>query len=343
MPQVSRRAIALGATILLTAALPWPSPADAGTYTVSGSCRLWGPYNNSPGYVAVYPACPELVARNVGAPSSPSPVSTEGGWVFYAPPGTSVASFALQGALLGLHGWQAAVIPSAGSPVENCPGSSCPGATKGLGIQTWYPGYNSPAIFLRLRCGSASCSRDSAYGYAGITGSNVTLSDGVAPGVAITGGAILSGWRRGTSTVTYDASDNAGIKIVRGYLDSRPRAEVLRACNYGTTIPCPNGGGSLELDTTGLPDGAHQLMVQAIDTADNGASDSRTIYSDNTPPASPGSLSLDSGDGWRATNKFALQWSNPAQSASPIVAVGYVLCPATNSPGDWKGCSNGSR
>jgi hypothetical protein len=282
---------------MLTAVLLWPSAAGAGTFTVSGSCGLWQPYNNSPGYVSVYPACPELVTRNSGA-STPAPTSSEGGWIFYAPAGTSVASFAVQGALLGTSGWQAALIPSAGIPVENCPGSSCPGASKQLALQSWYPGYNSPAIVLRLRCGaSGSCPRNTIYGYAGITASNVTLTDGVPPGVAINGGAILSGWRRGTSTVTYDAGDNVGIKIVRGYLDGRPRAEVPRPCNYGTLIPCPNGGGSLDVDTTGLPDGAHQLTVQAIDTADNASSDSRTVYSDNTPPASPGSLTPDNGDG----------------------------------------------
>ena len=210
--------------------------------------------------------------------------------------------------------------------------------------QAWYPGYNSPAIFLRLRCGQTQgCPRNSLYGYAGITASYIVLSDWTPPGVAINGGAILSGWRRGTSTVTYDAGDNAGIKIVRGYLDGRPRAEVLRRCDFAYAVPCPNGGGSLELDTTGLADGAHQMVVQVIDTGDNAASDSRTVYTDNTPPASPGSMSLDGGDGWRAENKFALRWSNPAQSASPIVAVAYTLCPASNAAGNWKGCSSGSQ
>ena len=207
---------------------------------------------------------------------------------------------------------------------------------------TWYPGYNSPAIFLRLRCGSSSCSRDSVYGYAGLTGSYITLNDFSAPGIGITGGPIVSGWQRGTSVVSYDAYDNSGIKIVRGYLDGQPRTERLRNCNYNSSVPCPNGGGTLALDTTGLADGAHTLMVTAIDTADNSAADSRTIYSDNTPPASPGSLVLDNGDAWRPTNTFSLRWSNPSQTASPIVAVAYTLCPAANAAGNWKGCTNGA-
>ena len=66
------------ATFLVGVVLLWPSAARAGTYTVYGTCGLWAPYNNSPAYVAVYPACPELVTRNVGAPSSPSPVSDRG-------------------------------------------------------------------------------------------------------------------------------------------------------------------------------------------------------------------------------------------------------------------------
>ena len=64
MPRVSTRAISGWATLLVGMVLLWPSAARAGTYTVYGTCGLWTPYNNSPAYVAVYPACPELVTRN---------------------------------------------------------------------------------------------------------------------------------------------------------------------------------------------------------------------------------------------------------------------------------------
>ena len=100
---------------------------------------------------------------------------------------------------------------------------------------------------MRLRCGSASgCSPGQPqYGWAEVGAFAAILYDGSAPGVAINGGSILSGWRNGTSTVTYDANDNSGIKTVRAYVDGQPRAEAPRGCNYDALVPCPNGGGSL--------------------------------------------------------------------------------------------------
>jgi hypothetical protein len=197
---------------------------------------------------------------------------------------------------------------------------------------------------MRLRCGSASgCSRSAQYGWAEVDSFAAILYDDSAPGVAINGGDILSGWRRGTSTVTYDASDNSGIKTVRAYMDDRPRAEAPRGCNYNALVPCPNGGGSLSVDTTGMSDGAHRLTVQAVDTADNAANDVRTIYTDNTPPISPASLTLDGSDGWRTANSFDVSWNNPPQSAAPIAAADYVLCPSSNAANDSTGCQSGSR
>jgi hypothetical protein len=343
MKAISKRGREIGGLMLLAAALMFPAPASAGTFTVSGTCGLWRPYNYAPGHIAVYPACSELVTRNVGGSFASSP-GAEGGWIFDAPGGTSIASFAVQGALQGFSGWQAALFPSNGSPVENCPGSNCPGGTKQLGLQWWYSGLNSPAIVLRLRCGAnGGCPHNTAYGYAGITAANVTIADGVPPGIGITGGQILSGWQRGTPTVTYDAGDNVGIKLVRAYLDGRIRAEEQRACSYASTVPCPNGGGALSIDTTGLADGAHVLTVHAIDSADNGNQDARTVYLDNTAPASPGALALHNGDAWSATNRFDLRWTDPPQFASPIVAADYALCPASNAVGDTRRCIYGSR
>ena len=208
---------------------------------MSGTCGLWSAYGNTSPYIAIYPACPQLISRNVGGPFT-TPAGAEGGWMFYAPPGTAVSGFALDASMLGLHGWQAAVIPTSGIQVEGCPGSSCPGAQKHLYIQTWYPGYNSASIMLRLRCPAGGCPNDTTYGYLGITASSVTLLDNTPPGIAITGGQLVApGWQRGSLPVSYYAADNAGIKLVRTFLDGQPRGEEYRACNYASTIPCPNG------------------------------------------------------------------------------------------------------
>jgi hypothetical protein len=151
MPQVSKRAIAIRATFLLSAVLAWPAAAGAGSFTVSGSCGLWQAYNNTPAYLAVYPSCPELVTRNSGA-STAAPPGAEGGWIFYAPGGTSVASFAVQGALLGTSGWQAALIPSTEAHSRTVRGRIVPVLRSSWDCSGGIPATARP----RSSCGSAA-------------------------------------------------------------------------------------------------------------------------------------------------------------------------------------------
>src|SRR5262245_59436551 len=95
--------IALTAFVAIAGIAP---AARAGTYTVSGTCRLWSPYSADPNLIAVYPACPDLIARNVNGPYT-TPAGAGGGWRFDPPAGTVVSSVDLQGSLQGLNGWQA--------------------------------------------------------------------------------------------------------------------------------------------------------------------------------------------------------------------------------------------
>src|SRR5687767_10276525 len=222
-----------------------PSPAQAGTFTVSGTNGLWAPYNNRPDRLAVYPEGHVLNTRNVGGNFS-TPQGSEGGWIFDAPAGASIASFTMQGPFLGNDGWQAAVMAAGQFPVENCPGSTCPGAYKYLFGNVVYSAYGAPSVIVRLRCASGNgCPNSGFRGYANVYSASVTIADGSAPGVRITGGPLVSGgWRRGVESVSYDAGDNVGIKEMRAYLDGAPRASDPRACWYGSKTPCPNGGGS---------------------------------------------------------------------------------------------------
>jgi hypothetical protein len=320
-----------------------PPMASAGTYTVYGTCGLWRPYTNGVEWVSPSATCPQLKVYHPVAGYS-SPAGGEGGWVFDAPPGTAIHSFYIEGNLLGTNGWQAAVIPTSGSPVENCSGSNCPGAYKYLFGTTTYPGSGSAAVVLRMRCGAAGgCPNSSIFGYINVFEASVSLIDGAPPGVQITGGPLASeGWQSGTAAVSYDAGDNAGIKLVRASLDGRPRAEALRGCDYTSKAPCPNGGGSLSVDTTGLPDGAHTLVVQAVDAGDNVAQASRVVYTDNSAPSAPRELAVSGSGAWQATDSFRLKWENPQQSASQIAAAEYTLCPAQNAASDGTGCVTGS-
>ena len=180
-PRRGARAAILALTAVLVA-LPMAAPARAGTYVVSGTCGQWTPWGDTNGSVAIYPACPELVARNVwGARSTPGGVG--GGWRFDPPPGTAVVAVALQGRLQGLSGWQAAAYTEGVSARElvNCPGVTCPGAVAAF---TTYPTFNSGPVILRVRCGAASCSNNVDGGRINLTAASVTLADGSAPSVA---------------------------------------------------------------------------------------------------------------------------------------------------------------
>jgi hypothetical protein len=321
-----------------------PAQASAGTFTVTGTNGLWTPYNNRPGRIAVYPEGYALITRNVhGRFSTPS--GSQGGWVFDAPPGASIASFTVQGPFLGWDGWQAAVLAAGEFPVENCPGQDCPGGEKYLLGNVVYHAYGASAVMVRLRCSSTrGCTNQGWHGYANIYSATVTIADFTPPGVRATGGPLVAGgWRRAAETVFYDAGDNVGIKEVRAYLDGSPRAAAPRACFYGSKIPCPNGAGALTVDTSGVPDGAHRLTIQAIDAADNVGEATQIIATDNSAPASPAEPSLRGDPGWRATNQFEISWSNPPQSGGPVTMAVFQLCPEANAPTDPRGCTTGTR
>jgi hypothetical protein len=304
----------------------------AGTYTVTGTCGLWDAYNSDPAHVSVYGGCGSLVARNVGGNFSSPATGAAGGWQFVAPPGTGISGAAISYYARGWNGWQSAMyeVGGFGLTLFNCPGLGC--APGGAELYNWRPfsvggGY---ALVARMRCGAAGgCPNTALNGDLEIYGATITISDSTPPGVSVTGGTLLGGWRSGPQTVSVDASDNVGIKWTRALVDGAlARQEPDRACNYGLKVPCPNGGATLEVPTTGLSDGAHTVAAQALDTAGNlGGSATTTIYVDNTPPTQPLDVTLDGGAGWKTENRFNVSWRNPPQTFAPIVAAEYQLCP----------------
>jgi hypothetical protein len=329
------------------AALALAPSARAGTFTIRGTCGLWDAFNAIPSRIAVYPDCPTLVARNVGGAVS-TPAGPPGGWVFYAPGGTSIASFTIEGNFYGTSGWQAAGYTEGGAfsgvPFASCPGATCPGGYQHL-LGAGFNGGGAGAVVLRFRCGSVNgCPNHALFGFLHLFGASVTLTDHTAPGVAITGGSLVAGeWRRGLAAVDFSASDNSGIKLVRAFVDGSPRAEAMRGCSYWQKAPCPNGPGSLAISTAGLADGAHTVTVQVIDAGNNAGAHSRTIYTDNTPPVQPQNVVLEAGAGWRSTNRFGVRWQSPRQSASPIAEAVYSICPAGSGPDVQRRCVSGSR
>src|SRR4051812_12181451 len=264
-----------------------PSSAQAGTYDVVG-CNGWVPYNNSPGFVAVFTSCPGFTVRNVFGGFS-SPAGASGGWSFLAPGGTQITSLYLSGEFRGFNGWQAAMwSEGGGSPggayaLQNCPGPTCPGQYSSMGT---YSVPSADAIRMRMRCGAGPCSNQQFSGAVQVTNAVVTLNDVSPPAVRITGGSMVDGnWHAGIQPVTVDAGDNTGIQALRAYVDGVVRTEQPRpGCAWGALIPCANGGGTVAVNAGGLSDGPHSLTMQVIDTGGAGATDTRTILVDNTAP-----------------------------------------------------------
>src|SRR3954471_19356951 len=114
------RTTSLTAVLATIATLLAAAAAHAGSYTVSGTCGMWGPFSNNGARVAVYDAGCLLVARNTFGNFS-SGQGTEGGWIATAPPGAAIAGFTYEGFLKGTSGWDAALYDSNGRTHAVCP------------------------------------------------------------------------------------------------------------------------------------------------------------------------------------------------------------------------------
>jgi hypothetical protein len=136
-------------------------------------------------------------------------------------------------------------------------------------------------------------------------------------------------WVDGTQSVTYQASDNVGVKWARARLAGVFRGEHLRGCNYVQRVPCSNGLGAIQVRTEPLPEGSQELAVQAHDAADNiTLSSPLTVRIDNTAPGAV-QVVVEGGEGWRNQNNFDLAWTNPSEGdRAPISAAHYRVCRA---------------
>jgi hypothetical protein len=98
------------------------------------------------------------------------------------------------------------------------------------------------------------------------------------------------------------------------------------------------------VDTRKLPEGPHDLRVEAQDAASNYITRTYHLDLDRTPPEAPEDLRLDGPDRWRRENHFSLAWINPVERAvAPIDSAAYELCPEANAPSDHSRCVPGVR
>jgi hypothetical protein len=134
-------------------------------------------------------------------------------------------------------------------------------------------------------------------------------------------------WVGGMQSVTYDAWDNSGVRVVRPIFANLPFTESSRPCDFAARVPCTNGQGNVSVNTGALGEGTQSLVVQAEDAAGNAATSTAvTARVDNTAPGAV-AVALEGGETWRNQNDFDVAWANPDEGdRAPIMAAHYRIC-----------------
>ncbi len=198
--------------------------------------------------------------------------------------------------------------------------------------------------------GAKSCSARGSN-YLRTYKAEVEVADNQPPAAAIVPDTPLAAgaWVSGTQPLDYQASDNAGVRSTQAIVSGRTGGTDQRPCLLATPtgafangIPCPNGGGRIQVDTKSLLEGTQALVVRAQDSAGNlGDSGAVTVRIDNTPPARA-DATVDGGEAWRNQNNFTISWTNPPEGdRAPIAAATYKLC-ATGGGSCSQGEQDGS-
>jgi hypothetical protein len=338
-----KRLLVLTTAVLTVSLAP---PAGAGTYTVT-ACQgnpndgatgngSWVADMSDP-FVSSYTACPgEGIVTRMSTGSGTAWNGASSRHTFTAPPGNRVIGIAADLKFNATRGWYAGFVDS--SPSWIWCGPSC----TSFGLYLHYSlGTNTQQLFAQVTCGRPEgCPRFASDGVLAMKNVTVTVADDIAPSVAITGGSVTQpGWHTGDQTVQFAASDSAGARFVRFYVNQAFVKEHGTACDDDRPRPCPDTSGTVTLPAEVFrSDSSHVVHAQAIDAAGNERWTSHRVLVDRTPPAQPQDVVVDGGGAWRATNTFSVSWRNPVQDASPIDGAHYVLCPAANDPGDSRGC-----
>jgi hypothetical protein len=166
----------------------------------------------------------------------------------------------------------------------------------------------------------------------------VGVVDGAPPAVTIAADTSLArgAWVGGSEPLNYSATDNVGVRSAQALISGQLGGTHQRACAlatpvgpYADVVPCPNGPGQINIDTTRSTEGTHTLIVEAIDTAGNARNSAPlTVRVDNTAPGRV-DTAVEGGGQWRNRNDYAITWANPVEGdRAPIVAARYKLCPA---------------
>jgi hypothetical protein len=210
------------------------------------------------------------------------------------------------------------------------------------GPSAFTAGFTSPRPVLesRLLCARLEdrhCALDRPS-FSAVRALTLTLEDSASPEPKAAGSVLAGGWRRGSQSVDFSATDRgSGLRFAETLIDGaraglteHPCAKAMISGEWRATRmrPCETArGGSHAVATAALSDGPHDLVHCAHDFAGAVAcTQARRFLVDNNAPAAPRGLAVAGGDGWRRLNDFDLGWTNPGQGpASPIVAASWRL------------------
>ena len=115
-------------------------------------------------------------------------------------------------------------------------------------------------------------------------GATVTLEDNSAPTAALGGDLLSPGWRRPTDSLTWAASDNAGIRRRVLLVDDVEVAASGTDCDPTRPVPCANFPAS-PVGFGPVADGRHEFKLVATDSAGNPTTVVQTVNVDGTGPA----------------------------------------------------------
>jgi hypothetical protein len=197
-------------------------------------------------------------------------------------------------------------------------------------------------IVQRVTCvpsrGKSACSTRNAN-YVRTDRLSLLVEDTAPPSIEIFPMTLEPGdWMAGRfQPLNFRARDNVGIASASaGIADATVGSEtptcrraVPETDGFAELLPCVPTAGQIDIDTTRIPDGTHEIAVRVQDIAGNiTVSPTVTAHVDNTPPERV-DVAVSGASGWRNHADVELSWTNRVEAdRAPIAAAVYKLCPA---------------
>jgi len=348
------RIVAMGVLLALSVLLLAAAKASAGRYSVSecgwyvGSDASWadttGGAKFRPDAFCVPPGPDPFDGAHLKSLTRDGQQTVSGTrfarWRWTAPPGTGITL--IRGSWWhALHDGIEQRLGGVGADGGFSPFLAA--ATTDATVREFVKGFPTPVAAFedRLLCARGEdkwCSLDQSS-WSALRALTLTVEDPTPPGAWIVGGDLLAGgWRRGSQSVAFTASDaGSGVRLGETLLDGArigvtqyPCARTLVGGEWRATQmqPClTTVSGAHVVTTTSFSDGPHSLVHCALDFAANLACTSpQTVLIDNTPPAHPKAVVVADGEGWHRLDDFDLAWQNPSQGAgSPIAGASWRI------------------